>query len=59
MKSVPLPFPQLGGGLWKFSYDEISAACLHFSVDHRISEVISSTVYKATLKDGYHGVKED
>ncbi|CAL9083232.1 unnamed protein product [Musa textilis] len=57
VKSGSLPFPQLGGELRKFSYDEISAA-LPFSVDHRISEGISSTVYKATLEDGILGSKK-
>lgn len=50
--SGPLPLPPLGsGGLRNFSFDEISAACQHFSVDRCVSEGISSAVYKASFGD--------
>ncbi|KAJ6844478.1 putative serine/threonine-protein kinase PBL1 [Iris pallida] len=50
--SGPLPLPPLGGGgLRKYSFEEISAACQQFSSDTYMSDGISSTIYKATFGD--------
>ncbi|KAG0473578.1 hypothetical protein HPP92_015435 [Vanilla planifolia] len=50
-----LPLPPLGGGVLRnFSYEEIAAACQHFSTDRCVSEGISSTFYKATF--GEHSI---
>lgn len=50
--SGPLPLPPLSGnGLRNFSYEEVSAACQHFSTDRCMSEGISMTMYKATFGD--------
>ncbi|XP_020596796.1 probable serine/threonine-protein kinase PBL1 [Phalaenopsis equestris] len=57
--SGPLPLPPLGGGgLRNFTYDEIAAACQHFSADRCVSGGISSTVYKATFGDDSVGSKK-
>lgn len=59
LNSGPLPLPPLGGGgLRSFTYEEIAAACQHFSADRCISEGISSTVYKATFGDDSAGSKK-
>lgn len=51
LTSGPLPLPPLAMELRNFSFEEMSAACQHFSVDRCVSEGISSTVYKATFGD--------
>ncbi|CAL9128773.1 probable serine/threonine-protein kinase PBL1 [Musa acuminata AAA Group] len=56
--SGPLPLPPLGGGFRKFSYEEVSSACLHFSADRCISEGTSSTIYKASFSDDTMGSKK-
>ncbi|KAI0512014.1 hypothetical protein KFK09_012648 [Dendrobium nobile] len=57
--SGPLPLPPLGGGgLRNFTYEEIAAACQHFSADRCVSEGISSTFYKATFGDDSVGSKK-
>ncbi|RZR87460.1 hypothetical protein BHM03_00014876 [Ensete ventricosum] len=56
--SGPLPLPPLGGGFRKFSYEEVSCACLHFSADRCISEGTSSTIYKASFSDDTMGLKK-
>ncbi|XP_068669043.1 probable serine/threonine-protein kinase PBL11 [Aristolochia californica] len=55
--SGPLPLPPLGG-LRNFSYDEIAAACQHFSPERCMSEGLSSTFYKASFGDEASGVKK-
>ncbi|PKU78075.1 probable serine/threonine-protein kinase PBL1 [Dendrobium catenatum] len=55
----PLPLPPIaGGGLRNFTYEEIAAACQHFSTDRCVSEGISSTLYKATFGDDSIGSKK-
>jgi hypothetical protein len=50
--SGPLPLPpSSGNGLRNFSYEEVSAACQHFSTDRCTSEGINMTMYKATFGD--------
>ncbi|KAK8935893.1 Serine/threonine-protein kinase PBS1 [Platanthera zijinensis] len=57
LNSGPLPLPPLAGsGLRNFTYEEIAAACQHFSADRCVSEGISSTVYKATFGDDSTGL---
>lgn len=46
--SGSLPLPRSKDGLRSFSYNEVSAACLPFSLD---SEGSSSTVYRASFED--------
>ncbi|TYI12023.1 hypothetical protein ES332_A09G247500v1 [Gossypium tomentosum] len=48
--SGPLPLPP-SGTLRNFSYEEISAACHHFSSDRCTSEGLSSVMYKASFGD--------
>ncbi|ERN04150.1 hypothetical protein AMTRI_Chr08g168100 [Amborella trichopoda] len=52
--SGPLPLPPLGN-LRSFSYEEIAAACHHFSPERCVSEGLSSTVYRASFKDEFTG----
>ncbi|KAG6495441.1 hypothetical protein ZIOFF_043265 [Zingiber officinale] len=47
--SGPLPLPQSKKGLRNFSYDEISIASQHFSLEFGISESSSMTVCNATF----------
>ncbi|KAK8955657.1 Serine/threonine-protein kinase PBS1 [Platanthera guangdongensis] len=57
LNSGPLPLPPLAGsGLRNFTYEEIAAACQHFSADRCVSEGILSTVYKATFGDDSTGL---
>ncbi|XP_072997615.1 probable serine/threonine-protein kinase PBL1 [Typha latifolia] len=58
--SGPLPLPPAvgGGGLRNFSFEEVSSGCQHFSVDHCVSEGITSTVYRATFGDATMGFKK-
>lgn len=57
LNSGPLPLPPLAGsGLRNFTYEEIAAACQHFSADRCVSEGISSTFYKATFGDDSPGL---
>ncbi|KAI5006822.1 hypothetical protein ZWY2020_034654, partial [Hordeum vulgare] len=52
--SGPLPLPpKRSEGLKNFSYDEISTACQWFSGDHRVSETLTSTSYKALFRDDF------
>lgn len=46
--SGPLPLPPTGT-LRNFSFDEIAAACHHFSSDRCVSEGLSSFIYKASF----------
>lgn len=46
--SGPLPLPR---GLRNFSYEEVSAACHHFSSDVCASEGLSSVMYNASFSD--------
>ncbi|TYH03849.1 hypothetical protein ES288_A09G251400v1 [Gossypium darwinii] len=48
--SGPLPLPP-SGTLRNFSYEEILAACHHFSSDRCTSEGLSSVMYKASFGD--------
>uniref|UniRef100_A0A7N2M522 Protein kinase domain-containing protein n=2 Tax=Quercus lobata TaxID=97700 RepID=A0A7N2M522_QUELO len=48
--SGPLPLPPTGT-LRNFSFDEIAAACHHFSSDRCVSEGLSSFIYKASFGD--------
>ncbi|KAG4185168.1 hypothetical protein ERO13_A09G213656v2 [Gossypium hirsutum] len=48
--SGPLPLPPSGTPR-NFSYEEISAACHHFSSDRCTSEGLSSVMYKASFGD--------
>lgn len=48
--SGPLPLPPTGS-LRNFPYDEIAAACHHFTSDRYMSESLSSTIYKASFGD--------
>ncbi|KAK8709576.1 hypothetical protein V6N13_060591 [Hibiscus sabdariffa] len=48
--SGPLPLPPCGT-LRNFSYEEISAACHHFSSDRCTSEGLSSVMYMASFGD--------
>ncbi|KAE8698030.1 B3 domain-containing transcription repressor VAL2-like isoform X1 [Hibiscus syriacus] len=48
--SGPLPLPP-SGTLRNFSYEEISAACHHFSSDRCTSEGLSSVMYMASFGD--------
>ncbi|XP_042401044.1 probable serine/threonine-protein kinase PBL15 [Zingiber officinale] len=47
--SGPLPLPQSKKALRNFSYDEISTASQHFSLEFCIPESSSFTVYNATI----------
>ncbi|XVF29708.1 hypothetical protein REPUB_Repub15cG0145600 [Reevesia pubescens] len=50
--SGPLPLPpSCSGTLRNFSYEEIAAACHHFSSDRFTSEGLSSIMYKASFGD--------
>ncbi|KAF6143061.1 hypothetical protein GIB67_041129 [Kingdonia uniflora] len=55
--SGPLPLPPLGG-LRSFSYEEIAAACQHFSPDRCMSEGLSSVLYRASFGDDTSGSKK-
>ncbi|XP_077213997.1 protein kinase superfamily protein [Tasmannia lanceolata] len=55
--SGPLPLPPLGG-LRNFPYDEIAAACQHFSPERCVSEGLSSMIYKASFGDDASGSKK-
>ncbi|XP_022722324.1 probable serine/threonine-protein kinase PBL1 [Durio zibethinus] len=48
--SGPLPLPP-SGTLRNFAYEEIAAACHHFSSDRCTSEGLSSVLYKASFGD--------
>ena len=48
--SGPLPLPPTGA-LRNFSYEEVAAACYHFSSDRCVSEGLSSIIYKASFGD--------
>ncbi|KGN58693.1 probable serine/threonine-protein kinase PBL11 isoform X2 [Cucumis sativus] len=48
--SGPLPLPPTGS-LRNFSFEEVSAACHHFSSDRCMSEGLSSFIYKASFGD--------
>ncbi|XVF65940.1 hypothetical protein PTKIN_Ptkin09bG0291500 [Pterospermum kingtungense] len=48
--SGPLPLPP-SGTLRNFAYEEIAAACHHFSSDRFTSEGLSSVMYKASFGD--------
>ncbi|EOY04460.1 Serine-threonine/tyrosine-protein kinase [Theobroma cacao] len=48
--SGPLPLPP-SGTLRNFAYEEIAAACHHFSSDRCTSEGLSSVMYKASFGD--------
>ncbi|XWS09504.1 hypothetical protein CRYUN_Cryun40dG0090200 [Craigia yunnanensis] len=48
--SGPLPLPPFGT-LRNFAYEEIAAACHHFSSDRCTSEGLSSVMYKASFGD--------
>ncbi|OMO64585.1 hypothetical protein CCACVL1_21660 [Corchorus capsularis] len=50
--SGPLPLPPSASGtLRNFSYEDIAAACHHFSSDRCTSEGLSSVMYKASFGD--------
>ncbi|KAF8397037.1 hypothetical protein HHK36_018675 [Tetracentron sinense] len=55
--SGPLPLPPLGG-LQNFSYEEIAAACQHFSPERCMSEGLSSIIYKASFGNNASGSKK-
>ncbi|XP_019052706.1 PREDICTED: probable receptor-like protein kinase At3g55450 [Nelumbo nucifera] len=55
--SGPLPLPPLGG-LRNFSYEEIAAACQHFSPERCMSEGLSSVIYKASFGEDSPGFKK-
>ncbi|XP_058075352.1 probable serine/threonine-protein kinase PBL1 isoform X2 [Magnolia sinica] len=55
--SGPLPLPPLTG-LRNFSYEEIAAACQHFSPERWMSEGLSSMVYRASFGDDASGSKK-
>lgn len=55
--SGPLPLPPTGS-LRNFLYEEIAAACHHFSSDRCMSECLSSTIYKASFGDDVSSSKK-
>ncbi|KAE8717590.1 B3 domain-containing transcription repressor VAL2-like isoform X1 [Hibiscus syriacus] len=55
--SGPLPLPP-SGTLRNFSYEEISAACHHFSSDRCTSEGLSSVMYMASFGDDASSTKK-
>ncbi|KAK8511045.1 hypothetical protein V6N12_033327 [Hibiscus sabdariffa] len=55
--SGPLPLPP-SGTLRNFSYEEISAACHHFSGDRCMSEGLSSVMYMASFGDDVSSSKK-
>lgn len=63
--SGPLPLPPVlpptlpsTGMLRNFSFDEIAAACHHFSPDRCMSEGLSSVIYRASFGDDASGSKK-
>ncbi|KAG5582167.1 hypothetical protein H5410_052794 [Solanum commersonii] len=63
--SGPLPLPPVlpptlpsTGTLRNFAFDEISAACHHFSPERCVSEGLSSVIYRASFGDDASGAKK-
>ncbi|KAG5552820.1 hypothetical protein RHGRI_010805 [Rhododendron griersonianum] len=55
--SGPLPLPP-SGILRNFSYKELAAACHNFSLEHCMSEGLSSVMYRACFGDDASGSKK-